>query len=64
MNHHVQDCLFDLRGYPILKNAVDVPHVVELNRAQDHFPELEWGQWLGNVQRLDNNGDAGTELQN
>jgi ectoine hydroxylase-related dioxygenase (phytanoyl-CoA dioxygenase family) len=64
MNNDLQDYLFDLRGYLILKSAVDAAHIAELNRVLDAFPKLEWGQWHGNVQRLDNNGDAGTELQN
>jgi ectoine hydroxylase-related dioxygenase (phytanoyl-CoA dioxygenase family) len=64
MNTEMQDYLFDLRGYLILKNAVDPDHVAALNRALDEFPKLEFGQWHGNVQRFDNNGEAGIELQN
>lgn len=64
MSFDTQDYLFDLRGYIVLKQAVDRDHVRELNRALDAFPRLEYGQWHGNVQRLDNNGEAGTELQN
>jgi hypothetical protein len=63
MNYDIQDYLFDLRGCLILKDAVDAAHVAELNRALDAFSKLEWGQWHGNVQRLDNNDDAGMELQ-
>jgi hypothetical protein len=62
--HDLPDYLFDLRGYLILKNAVEPQHVRELNTVLDAFPKLEWGQWHGNVQRFDNNGDAGIELQN
>ena len=64
MNEAMQDYLFDLRGYLILENAVDAAHITELNGALEAFPALEWGQWHGNVQRFDNNGNAGTELQN
>src|SRR5215469_10857669 len=64
MQYDMQDYLFDLRGFLILKNAVDKNHIAELNRAFDEFPELEWGEWYGNCQRLDNNGRAGLELQN
>lgn len=60
----IDDYLFDLRGYLVLENAVDLDHVEDLNRALDNFPSLEWGQWHGNVQRFDNNGAAGLELQN
>lgn len=56
--------LFDLRGCLILRNAVDPAHVADLNRALDEFPELEWQGWHGSVQRFDNNGHAGVELQN
>jgi ectoine hydroxylase-related dioxygenase (phytanoyl-CoA dioxygenase family) len=58
------DYLFDLRGYVILKNVIDPHHLADLNRAFDAFPKLSFMEWWGNVQRLDNNGDAGIELQN
>jgi hypothetical protein len=60
----LDDYLFDLRGYLILKNAVDAELVGMLNKALDEFPELPWQGWHGNVQRFDNNGHAGVELQN
>lgn len=60
----LNDFLFDLRGYLILQNAVDATHVAELNAAFDTFPAIGFGDWWGNVQRLDNNGHAGLELQN
>lgn len=58
------DYLFDLYGYVILKNAIDPQHLIELNNAFDAFPDLPYMGWWGNVQRLDNNGHAGIELQN
>ncbi len=64
MAYDLEDYLFDLRGYLILEHAVDSDHVRELNAVLDAFPPLEWGQWHGHVQRFDNNGDAGVELQN
>jgi ectoine hydroxylase-related dioxygenase (phytanoyl-CoA dioxygenase family) len=60
----IDDYLFDLRGYLILKEAVDAGHIAELNAVLDAVPPLEYGQWWGNVQRRDNNGAAGMELQN
>ncbi len=60
----LQDYLFDLRGYLILEKAIDAKLLSELNAAFDAFPELGFGDWWGNVQRLDNNGHAGAELQN
>lgn len=64
MSYDTLDYLFDLRGYVILKNAVDPQHLAELNQAFDNFPDLPFMGWHGNVQRLDNNGHAGLELQN
>ena len=58
------DYLFDLRGYVILRNAVNTELLAELNAAFDQFPDLPYLGWWGNVQRLDNNGEAGLELQN
>jgi ectoine hydroxylase-related dioxygenase (phytanoyl-CoA dioxygenase family) len=64
MNNDMQDYLFDLRGYLILRKAVDKNHIADLNRCFDEFPDLEYGEWRGNIQRLDNNGASGAELQN
>jgi hypothetical protein len=58
------DFLFDLRGYVILRHAVDPGHIRDLNAALDGFPKLEYSQWHGGVQRFDNNGECGVELQN
>lgn len=59
------DYFFDLNGFAILKNAISSGLLAELNEAFVQFPrDLECGQWWGNVQRLDNNGFAGRELQN
>ncbi len=64
MPYDTIDYLFDLRGYAILKNAIDPQHLADLNQAFDNFPDLPFMGWHGNVQRLDNNGEAGLELQN
>jgi ectoine hydroxylase-related dioxygenase (phytanoyl-CoA dioxygenase family) len=64
MSYDSLDYLFDLRGYIILRNAVDAKHLAELNHAFDEFPDLPYLGWWGNVQRLDNNGVSGVELQN
>jgi hypothetical protein len=60
----VQDYLFDLRGYIIIKNAVSPDLVERLSRTIDTYLDLEYLEWRGNVQRFDNNGNAGIELQN
>jgi hypothetical protein len=61
----LEDFLFDLRGYLIIPRAIDADHLAQLNAAFDAFPaDLPWKGWWGDVQRLDNNGRAGMELQN
>ncbi len=63
----LDDYLFDLRGYLILRDAIDPDLVRRLNESFDEFPQdLEsWG-WWGNTQRSDSEGDnaKGYELQN
>lgn len=60
----LDDFMFDLNGYLVLKQAVQPDLVGQLNAAFDAFPDLASGDWWGNVQRLDNAGHAGVELQN
>ncbi|MBE0697185.1 MAG: phytanoyl-CoA dioxygenase family protein [Anaerolineaceae bacterium] len=64
MDYDLQDYLFDLRGYLILKNAVNLDLVSRLNKCLDTYIDLKYLDWRGNVQRFDNNGVAGIELQN
>lgn len=63
-NFDMQDYLFDLRGYLILENAVAPDLIERLNQAIDPYLDMEYLEWRGNVQRFDNNGNAGIELQN
>lgn len=63
-SYDVQDYLFDLRGYLILKEAISPDLVARLNQGIDQYLDLAYLQWRGNVQRFDNNGNAGMELQN
>jgi len=60
----LDDFLFDLRGFLILKNAVEPELVAALNAAFDAFPPLEHGEWWGNAQRRDYNAATGLELHN
>src|SRR5579872_4675770 len=60
----LDDYLFDLRGFLVLRQAVEPELIAELNEALDGFPELQWNEWHGNVHRFDNHGAAGVELQN
>ena len=43
--------LFDLRGYLVLKKAVDPPHVAAMNAMLDALPPTEPGDWIGYVHR-------------
>jgi ectoine hydroxylase-related dioxygenase (phytanoyl-CoA dioxygenase family) len=63
-NFDMLDYLFDLRGYIILENAVEAHLLERLNQAIDPYLDLKFEEWRNNVQRFDNNGDAGIELQN
>ena len=47
----MEEYLFDLRGYIVLKNAVDVGHLVELNEIIDTYHDLEPDGWRGWVHR-------------
>ncbi len=60
----LDDFLFDLRGYLVLKNAVEPELLDDLNHAFDNFPELAPGQWWGNAQRRDYTDETGFELHN
>lgn len=60
----MDDYPFDLRCYLILRNAVDADHPNALSAVPDGLADLGFGQWRGNVQRKDDSGAAGCELQN
>jgi Phytanoyl-CoA dioxygenase (PhyH) len=61
----LDDYLFDLNGYLVLKGAVQPDLVGELNATLDAVPALDPQGWWGNVHRADDNpDDAGIELQN
>ena len=59
----LDDFLFDLNGYLILKNAADTSLLTRLNAAFDAFPrDLPLGGWLGGAQRRDYTPETGLEL--
>lgn len=61
----LDDFLFDLNGFLVLKNAVDADLLQRLNAEFDAFPRnLELGQWYRGSQRRDYNADTGLELHN
>ena len=60
----LDDFFFDLRGFLVLRNAVDASLREQLNGAFDRFPPLQPGEWVGNSQRRDYTSDTGFELHN
>jgi len=61
----LDDFLFDLNGFLVLKNAIEPDLVARLNAAFDEMPrDMELGHWHGGAQRRDYNKDTGLELHN
>jgi hypothetical protein len=60
----MDDFLFDLNGYLILKQVVGPDLLSRLNAAFDAFPEIPYGHWWGNAQRRDYTSHTGYELHN
>ncbi len=60
----LDDFFFDLRGYLVLKQAVEPSLLDALNQAIDTLPPLEYGEWYGNTQRRDYTASTGLELHN
>lgn len=58
----LDDFLFDLNGYLVLKNAVDSDLVNRLNDAIDNLPDVKYGEWIGHSQRRDYTKDTGLEM--
>lgn len=61
----LDDFLFDLNGFLIIKNAISPDLVDRLNAEFDVMPrDLELGQWYNGAQRRDYNKETGLELHN
>ena len=60
----LDDFLFDLNGYLILKNALEPELLESLNAAFDTFPPIAPMEWWGNAQRRDYTPETGYELHN
>ena len=61
----LDDFLFDLNGYLVLKNAVAPELIARLNDEFDAFPrDLNLGEWYRGAQRRDYNARTGLELHN
>ncbi len=59
----LDDFLFDLNGFLVLKNAVAPDLLAALHGTFDAFPDdLPMGGWLGGAQRRDYTPDTGLEL--
>ncbi len=58
----LEDFMFDLQGFIVLRDAVNVEHLDRLNAVVDEFPSLEYGEWLGYSQRRDYTKDTGLEV--
>ncbi|MDE0069586.1 MAG: phytanoyl-CoA dioxygenase family protein [Caldilineaceae bacterium] len=58
-----EEYLFDLRGYTVVRQALDADHVGAVNDWIDALPPLEQEQWYGNVYVHTYGGVDGTNLQ-
>ncbi len=60
---HMEDYLFDLRGYLNLPRALSPEEVADLNRTIDAIPPLAPGEWHGHVHNQVHSPRFGTNLQ-
>ena len=60
----LDDYLFDLNGFLIVKGVLSASELDDLNGAFDSFPPIAPGEWTGNSQRRDYTADTGYELHN
>ena len=51
MPTEMEEYLFDLRGYLVLKEALNTDHIAALNTELEMYRALEPDQWCGNVHR-------------
>jgi hypothetical protein len=59
----MDEYLFDLRGYCVIRQALERDHLSALNAWIDALPPLDTGQWLGNVYTQSYGGIDGINLQ-
>ncbi|MFA7235455.1 MAG: phytanoyl-CoA dioxygenase family protein [Phycisphaeraceae bacterium] len=63
----MQEYLFDLRGYVVLKNAIAPDHLRQINDGIDRIihlaPPLKHGEWVGGVHAHTFGGKDGVNLQ-
>ena len=59
----MEEYLFDLRGYIVIKNAIDPEHLAALNASIDSILPIEHGEWHGNVHAHGFGSGDGLNLQ-
>ena len=52
----MEEYLFDLRGYIVLKNAVEADHLAKINAIVDTYLDVEPDGWRGWVHRAEIDG--------
>ncbi|MBC7808409.1 MAG: phytanoyl-CoA dioxygenase family protein [Akkermansiaceae bacterium] len=60
----LDDFMFDLNGFLILRNALEPELLDALNTAFDNLPDVAPMEWIGNAQRRDYTPETGYELHN
>lgn len=60
----MEEYLFDLHGYTVIKEAIDSDHLRAMNDFLDALPPLQINQWLGNIDGHTYKGIDGMNLQN
>jgi hypothetical protein len=59
----LEDYLFDLQGFLVLKNALSPEEVRACNETIDSIPPIEPGEWHGNVHRQNHHPKNGINYQ-
>ena len=60
----MEEYLFDLHGYTVIKGAIDPDHLRVMNDFLDALPPLQIDQWYGNIDVHTYSGIDGMNLQN
>ena len=60
----MEEYLFDLHGYTVIKGALDLDHLRAMNDFLDALPSLQIDQWYGNIDVHTYSGIDGMNLQN